>query len=229
MKNNMIIAIDGHSSCGKSTYARKIAHKYIFHYIDSGAMYRAATLYAIRNRLLQDGRLLKAGINQILHEVSIDFRKNPVTGNDDTYLNDECVETEIRGLEVSNQVSEVSKVPDIREKMVTLQRKMGEKKSIVMDGRDIGTVVFPDADIKIFLTASAAIRAQRRFDELKTKSIRASYKEVLENVKKRDFIDENRDVAPLKKAKDAVLLDNSNMTIDDQMLWFAENFEKLLT
>lgn len=229
MKKNMIIAIDGHSSCGKSTYARKIAHKYNFHYVDSGAMYRATALFAIRNNLLQDGQLSETGVDKILHEVNIDFKKNPDTGNDDTFLNNECVETEIRGLEVSNQVSEVSKIPVIREKMVALQRKLGEQKSIVMDGRDIGTVVFPDADIKIFLTASTSVRAQRRLDELKAKGIRASYEEVLENIKKRDFIDENRDIAPLKKAQDALILDNSNMTVNDQMKWFADNFEKTLT
>ncbi len=229
MKKNMIIAIDGHSSCGKSTYAKKIAHKYIFHYVDSGAMYRATTLFAIRNNLLQDGQLSETGIDKILHGVTIDFRKNPDTGNDDTFLNDECVETKIRGLEVSNLVSEVSKVNFIRKKMVALQRKLAEKKSIVMDGRDIGTVVFPDADIKLFLTARPTVRAQRRFDELKAKGIPANYEEVLENIKKRDFIDENRDIAPLKKARDAITLDNSNMTVNDQMKWFAENFEKTLT
>ena len=183
----------------------------------------------LRNNLLQDGQLSETGVDKILHEVNIDFKKNPDTGNDDTFLNNECVETEIRGLEVSNQVSEVSKIPVIREKMVALQRKLGEQKSIVMDGRDIGTVVFPDADIKIFFTASTSFRSQLRLDELKSKVIRSSYDEGLENIKKRDFIDENRDIAPLKKAQDALILDNSNMTVNDQMKWFADNFEKTLT
>lgn len=225
MKKTLVVAIDGHSSCGKSTFAKHIAKQYRLHYVDSGAMYRATTLFAIKNNLLNDGKLSVVGIDKILREVTIDFKKNTETLQDETYLNNENVESEIRGMEVSNLVSDVSKVPEIRNKMVALQRNLGEQKSIVMEGRDIGTVVFPDADIKIFLTASAQVRAQRRFDELKSKGLKTSFEEVLDNVKKRDFIDENREVAPLRKAEDAEILDNSNMSVANQMKWFAEKFE----
>lgn len=229
MTKTLVVAIDGHSSCGKSTFAKHIAQRYQLHYVDSGAMYRAATLFAIKNNLLNDGYLTNEGIDKILREVTIDFRKNPDSQIDETWLNNENVESEIRGMEVSNYVSDVSKVPEIRNKMVALQRILGQQKSIVMDGRDIGTVVFPDADIKVFLTAGAKVRAQRRFDELKSKGLQISFDEVLDNVKKRDFIDENREVAPLRKAEDAEILDNSNMTVADQMNWFAEKFEHIFS
>jgi cytidylate kinase len=228
MKKNTVVAIDGHSSCGKSTYAKMIAKEYHLLYADSGAMYRATTLFAIRHDLILDGRLTESGIEQIMNEVIIDFKQDAETGENFTLLNGEEVEHEIRGIDVSNHVSHVSKIPAIRDKMVTLQQKLGEQKRIVMDGRDIGTVVFPDADIKIFLTASPEIRAKRRFNELVEKGIKVNYEDVLENVKKRDFIDENRDVAPLKKATDAHLLDNSHMTVKEQMKWFADKFESIL-
>lgn len=224
MSKLVIIAVDGHSSCGKSTYAKKIAARYNLLYVDSGAMYRATTLFALRNSLIEENDLKISDVEKILEGINIDFRKNQTTGGNETYLNGENVEEEIRGMEVSNHVSLVSKHPAIREKMVMLQREMGRKKSIIMDGRDIGTVVFPDADIKIFLTASAEVRAKRRYDELLSKGINISYGEVLENVMSRDRIDETRDVAPLKKADDAFVLDNSNLSVEEQMEWFVTNF-----
>lgn len=196
-------------------------------YIDSGAMYRATTLYALRNGLINNGELKDTGIRQILDNVTIDFKKTDHTRGYSTYLNEELVENKIRGMEVSEFVSDVSRVPAIREKMVAIQQQFAEKKSVVMDGRDIGTVVFPGADIKIFLTASPEVRANRRFKELEERGVQTTFADVLANIKKRDFIDENREISPLKKADDAVVLDNSEMSVDEQMRWFGKKFETL--
>ncbi|HBS88983.1 MAG: cytidylate kinase [Bacteroidetes bacterium GWF2_38_335] len=215
MNKKLVIAVDGYSSCGKSTVARELAHKLGYIYIDSGAMYRAATLFCMENNLLGDEQKIISRLN----EINIEFRLNPVNGNADTWLNEVNVENRIRKIDVSDNVSQVSRIKNVREKMVAIQRKLGEKKGIVMDGRDIGTVVFPDADLKIFMTASPEIRAQRRFDELVAKGDNISLDEIISNIKKRDQMDENRTESPLRKADDAVVLDNGNMTRNEQMEW----------
>ena len=218
----LTIAIDGYSSCGKSTFAKRIARELRYVYIDSGAMYRAVTLYGIDHNLVGKGNVDKKSLLASLDEIFITFRKNESTGFSEVCLNDENVENRIRSLEVSENVSQVSVISEVRRKMVALQREMGIKKEIVMDGRDIGTVVFPDADIKIFMTADAHIRAIRRYKELQEKKIVANLEEVERNIRERDFIDENREDSPLKKAEDAILLDNSHMTPDEQMVWFRD-------
>jgi CMP/dCMP kinase len=216
----LIIAIDGFSSSGKSSFARILASRLKYVYIDSGAMYRAITLYALREKLILDDLVDESGLHEKILNLDINFRLNPSNGLNEIYLLGENVEREIRGLEVSENVSIISKIHFVRKKLVSLQRKMGEKKSIVMDGRDIGTVVFPQAEIKIFMTADPMIRAERRFKELSEKGIKTTLDEVEANIRERDFIDRNRDESPLQKADDAVVLDNSYMTMDDQIIWF---------
>lgn len=227
-QQKIIIAIDGHSSCGKSTIAKSIAAKFGYTFIDSGAMYRAVTLFALRNNLIADGIVNEKKLIEFLPEIKIEFRYNPEKQKSDTYLNDENVEDEIRQLPVSQNVSPVATIPEVRAEMVRQQQAMGKSKGIVMDGRDIGTVVFPDAELKLFVTASPEIRAQRRFDELTAKGEPVSYEEILQNVQKRDFIDSTRETSPLKKAEDAVILDNSNMTRAEQMQWVVEKVETIL-
>ena len=223
----IVIAIDGHSSCGKSTMAKDLAREIGYIYVDTGAMYRAVTLFAMRNGLFDaDGNVQEERLKELMPQINISFRLNEATHRPDTYLNGECVETDIRTLEVSSRVSKVAALPFVREKLVEQQQLMGREKGIVMDGRDIGTVVFPDAELKIFVTASADIRARRRYDELKAKGRPASYDEILKNVEERDYIDQNREVGPLRKAEDAILLDNSHMTIAEQKQWLAEQFQK---
>lgn len=219
---SLIIAIDGFSSCGKSTFARLIASFMNYIYIDSGAMYRAVTLFAIRESLLIGDLVDEKKLREELNRIEINFQLNPVTGKKEMYLMNNNVEEDIRGLEVSANVSIISKIAFVRKKMVKIQRKLGEKKSIVMDGRDIGTIVFPFADLKIFMTADPLIRAERRFKELEVKGIKTTLDEVESNIRERDFIDQNRDESPLKKAEDAVVLDNSYMSIEDQMIWFRK-------
>ena len=219
---SMIIAIDGYSSCGKSTFARLISSSLKYLYIDSGAMYRAVTLFALRHLIMADGRVDEVKLRKEIDNIKVDFRTNSVIGKDEMYLMDENVEEEIRGMIVSENVSTISKIAFVRKKMVMMQRKLGENKSVVMDGRDIGTTVFPYADIKIFMTADPLIRAERRLKELKAKGVRTTLDEVESNIRERDFIDVNRDESPLKKAEDAVVLDNSYMTIEEQMVWFKE-------
>ena len=210
------IAIDGFSSCGKSTMAKSLAKEIGYIYIDSGAMYRAVTLYCIENGLIEDGEIRTEILKEDLKRINISFKINAETGQPDTYLNDENVENKIRTMLVSSMVSQVSALDFVRSAMVEQQQKMGKEKGIVMDGRDIGTTVFPDAELKIFVTASAEVRAQRRFDELKSKGQEASYDEILHNVKQRDYLDQNREVSPLRQASDAILLDNSTLTIEEQ-------------
>lgn len=224
----IIVAIDGHSSCGKSTIARALASRFGYIFIDSGAMYRAVTLFALRNHLVEGGVVNQEKLIGKLPEINIQFRFNPETGKSDAYLNGENVEEEIRQLTVSQNVSPVSAIPEVRKKMVSLQQEMGKDKGIVMDGRDIGTVVFPDAELKFFVTASPEIRAKRRFDELMAKGEVVSFDEILKNVQERDFLDSTREVSPLKKANDALLLDNSNMTREEQLDWVIAKVEERL-
>ena len=219
------IAIDGHSSCGKSTMAKALAKKLGYSYVDTGAMYRAVTLYCMRNNLFDaEGEVMTDRLREVMDEVKISFKFNEETGRPDTYLNGERVEDVIRSIEVSNHVSKVAAIPFVREAMVDQQRAMGREKGVVMDGRDIGTTVFPDAELKIFVTASAEVRAQRRYDELQQKGMPADYDEILKNVQERDYIDSHREVSPLRKADDALLLDNSHMTIEEQDQWLYERF-----
>jgi CMP/dCMP kinase len=215
-----IIAVDGYSSCGKSTFARLIAKELNYVYIDSGAMYRAVALYSLRNHLIHDNSEDPGPLIRSLGDIDIHFMVNPKTGMQETWLNGENVEQEIRGIEVSSVVSIVSKIKEVRAKMVSLQREIGSKGGVVMDGRDIGTTVFPRAELKIFMTADKSVRAQRRYKELQEKGIGAGYEEIVSNISMRDYEDENRKESPLRKAEDAVILDNSNMTVDQQMDWF---------
>ena len=219
------IAIDGFSSCGKSTMAKDLAREIGYIYIDSGAMYRAVTLYCIENSLVDGKDINTDKLREAMKNIRISFQLNAETGRPDTYLNGVNVESKIRTMEVSSLVSPVATLDFVREAMVAQQQAMGKEKGIVMDGRDIGTTVFPDAELKIFVTASAEVRAQRRYDELKAKGQEASYEEILANVKERDFIDQNREVSPLRKADDAILLDNSNLTIAEQKEWLMKQFE----
>ncbi len=227
LKHPLIIAIDGHSSCGKSSFAKAIAKELGYLYIDSGAMYRAVTLYAIRNGLIHDGKMDASKMEQYLSSIEIDFKFNPEASIYETFLNGENIEAFIRTMEVSQNVSEVSTIKAVRAHLVARQRKIGEKKGIVMDGRDIGTVVFPNADIKIFMTASLEVRAERRFNELQEKRIPGTLEEVKENLAQRDYVDQNRAESPLRKADDAIVLDNSNMTPVQQMEWFKKIVEKI--
>ena len=222
------IAIDGHSSCGKSTMAKDLAKAIGYIYVDTGAMYRAVTLFALQQQLWNpDGVLDSDRFATLLPSISITFSLNPDTGRPDTYLNGECVEQAIRGMEVSGKVSEIAALPFVREALVAQQQRMGESKGIVMDGRDIGTVVFPDAELKVFVTASAEVRAQRRFKELCDKGTPADFEEILRNVKERDYIDSHREVSPLRQADDALLLDNSDMTIPEQNAWLLEQYHRV--
>lgn len=226
----IVIAIDGFSSNGKSTMAKSLAKQIGYIYIDSGAMYRAVTLYCIQQNLFEDGKLNESRLHDEIKNIKIEFHLNKDTGAPDTYLNGEKVESAIRSMEVSSKVSIVSAIPFVRHAMVALQQKMGEAKGIVMDGRDIGTVVFPNAEMKVFVTADATIRAQRRFDELRSKgNTETTFDEVLENLKSRDHMDQTRAESPLIKADDAILLDNSHMTIDEQMQWLLEKFKQITT
>lgn len=221
------IAIDGFSSCGKSTMAKDLAREVGYIYIDSGAMYRAVTLYSIENGIFDGDVINTERLKKEIKNIHISFRSNKETGRPDTYLNGVNVENKIRSMEVSSKVSPISTLDFIREAMVAQQQAMGNEKGIVMDGRDIGTTVFPDAELKIFVTATPEIRAQRRYDELKAKGQEASFDEILENVKQRDYIDQNREVSPLRKAKDALLLDNTNLSIEEQKEWLFEQFNKV--
>ncbi len=221
------VAIDGHSSCGKSTMAKDLAREVGYVYVDTGAMYRSVTLFALRNGLFDGAEINVEALRQRMDEIHISFKFNAETGRPDTYLNGELVEQEIRGMEVSNNVSPIAALPFVREAMVAQQQQMGKDGGVVMDGRDIGTVVFPDAELKVFVTASAEVRAQRRYDELKDKGMEADYAEILKNVQERDYIDSHREVSPLKQADDALLLDNSNMTISEQKEWLLEHFREV--
>ena len=225
----LIIAVDGHSSCGKSTYAKRIARMLEYSYVDSGAMYRAVTLYCMNSGLFDKSNEPDVKeVQLVLNDIVIDLKYNPETEMTETFLNGKSVEKEIRSMEVSNNVSYISTIPVVRRKMVEYQRKLGEKRGFVMDGRDIGTVVFPNADIKIFLTASLEIRTMRRFKELQEKGIQGDFESVKQNLGSRDHIDSTREDSPLKQADDALLLDNSDMTVEEQMEWFKDVYEQTL-
>jgi len=222
------IAIDGYSSCGKSTMAKDLAREIGYIYIDSGAMYRAVTLYCLDNGIFTEAGIDVERLKKEILNLSISFQLNPETQRPITCLNGVNVEDRIRTMEVSSHVSPIAALGFVREALVKQQQEMGKAKGIVMDGRDIGTVVFPDAELKIFVTASAEIRAQRRYDELRAKGQEASYEEILANVKERDHIDMNREVSPLRQAADAILLDNSQLTIEEQKLWLQEQYQKAI-
>ena len=222
------LAIDGFSSCGKSTMAKDLARELGYVYVDTGAMYRCVTLYALRHGLFRtDGTINLPQLEAEIPNINISFKLNKETGRPDTYLNNENVESEIRTMEVSSRVSPIAAVPFVRAALVAQQQKMGEDKGIVMDGRDVGTVVFPNAELKIFVTASAEVRAQRRYDELKAKGMEADFEEILENVKQRDYIDSHREVSPMRKADDAIELDNSHISIAEQKQWLIEQYKRV--
>lgn len=232
----IIIAIDGHSSCGKSTMAKQLAKEIGYVYVDTGAMYRAVTLYAMRNGMYPDEGIreeeLKAAINA--GKIQISFKFNAETGRPDTYLNGEKVEDEIRQMAVSNRVSPIAALPFVRSLLTEQQQAMGKEKGIVMDGRDIGTAVFPQAEMKVFVTASAKVRAQRRYDELMGKAQTQEEKdalkfdEILKNVEERDYIDSHREVAPLRQADDAIVLDNSELTREEQSAWLLAKYKEIV-
>jgi cytidylate kinase len=208
--------------------AKDLAKEIGYIYVDTGAMYRSVTLFALRNNLFDaDGNINIEELEKLMPEIKISFKFNPSTGRPDTYLNGELVEKEIRTLEVSNHVSPIATIPFVRKALVAQQQQMGKEKGIVMDGRDIGTTVFPDAELKIYVTASPEVRAQRRYDELQAKGMPANYEDILKNVQERDYIDTHREVSPLKKAEDALELDNSHMTITEQKQWLIEAFKKV--
>ena len=223
----IVIAIDGYASCGKSTMAKELARKIGYIYIDSGAMYRAVALYCIEQGLFEGNRLDVEALQRHIDDIDITFVLNPETGRPETFLNGRNVERDIRGMAVSDKVSYVAAVGFVRRKLVALQQAMGREKGIVMDGRDIGTVVFPDAELKIFLTASPEVRARRRADALRAKGQKVSYDEVLHNVRERDRIDETREVDPLRKAHDALLLDNSTLTLEQQDQWLMQQYRRV--
>ena len=223
----IIIAIDGFSSCGKSTFAKSIAARLGYIFIDTGAMYRAVTLYALEHGAIRSGIADEERIVALLPEIAITFRFNPQRGASDIYVNGDLVEGKIRTIEVSNCVSAVSSIREVREKLVAMQQQMGERRGVVMDGRDIGTVVFPDAELKIYMTADPKVRAERRYAELRAKGDEVSFDEVLDNVISRDKADMSRAISPLRKADDAVVLDNSRLTVGEQMEWFAREFARV--
>ena len=223
----IIVAIDGLSSCGKSSMAKELARKIGYAYIDTGAMYRAVTLYAWQHGFFEEDKPDISSLEKSMDDISISFIVNPETGGTETCLNGRPVEREIRGMEVANHVSYIATLPFVRQALVEQQRRMGKDKGIVMDGRDIGTVVFPDAELKIFVTASPEVRAFRRWNELQSKGEEVSIEEVLENVKKRDYQDSTRDISPLCKADDALELDNTTMTIDEQNEWILKRVKEV--
>lgn len=227
--NKIVIAIDGFSSCGKSTMAKNLAKTIQYIYIDSGAMYRAVALFCIQEHLIIADDIDVEALRLRMKDINISFQINKTTGLPETYLNGVNVENNIRSMEVSNKVSQVAAIDFVRSEMVLQQQKMGESKGIVMDGRDIGTTVFPKAELKIFVTASAQVRAQRRYDEMLSKTGQANYNDILENIEKRDYIDQNREVSPLKQASDALILDNSNMTISEQQQWLIDQYNKVIS
>ena len=223
----IIVAIDGHSSCGKSTMAKSLAAQVGYIYVDTGAMYRAVTLFAMRQGLFDaQGQPDAARLEALVPEIEVSFRLDPTTHLPLVCLNGEVVEEAVRTLEVSSHVSAIAALPFVREALTRQQQRMGEEKGIVMDGRDIGTVVFPQAELKVFVTASAEVRAQRRFLELTAKGQTVAFEDILRNVQERDYIDSHREVAPLRQADDALVLDNSEMTREEQMQWLLNRFEE---
>lgn len=226
-QNKIIIAIDGYSSCGKSTFAKAIAARLGYIFIDTGAMYRAVTLYALEHGAIRSGIVDEDEVVRLLKEIQITFRFNPERGASDIYVNGDRVEGKIRTIEVSNCVSAVSAIAEVRAMLVKMQQEMGRRKGVVMDGRDIGTVVFPDAELKIFMTADPKVRAQRRYDELTAKGDHVSLEEIEQNVRDRDYQDMHRAISPLRQAEDAIVLDNSQMTVEEQMTWVMERIAAL--
>ena len=227
-KKKIVIAIDGFSSCGKSTFAKAIAAKLGYIFIDTGAMYRAVTLYALEQGAIVEGVVDQERVEQLLGEVEISFRFNAERGASDIYVNGVYAEDRIRGIEVSNCVSKVSSIGAVREKLVAMQQQMGSERGVVMDGRDIGTVVFPDAELKIFMTADPKVRAERRYKELTAKGDEVTMEEILENVISRDQADMTRAISPLRRAEDALELDNSYISVEEQMAWFMERYNKIV-
>jgi len=221
-EKKIIIAIDGYSSCGKSTVAKEIAKRLNYIFIDSGAMYRAVTLYFLRTGVVVDGKVDMPALHEKLGLILIHFAYNPDTSHNDIWLNGANVEQEIRQLTVAQNVSQIAAIAGVRHLLVARQQEMGRSKGIVMDGRDIGTVVFPKAELKIFMTADARIRAQRRYDEMSAKNEPVNFDEILANITERDHFDETRAVSPLRKAEDAIVLDNSHMTREEQFQWILE-------
>ena len=224
----IVIAIDGFSSCGKSTFAKAIAARLGYIFIDTGAMYRAVTLCALNQGLVGEQSVDEAAVVAMLDRVNISFKFNSERGASDVYVNGECVEREIRTIEVSSCVSRISSIREVREKLVALQQQMGCDRGVVMDGRDIGTVVFPDAELKTFMTADPKVRAERRYAELTAKGDKVTMEEILENVISRDNADMTRAISPLRQADDAIVLDNSYMSVEEQMAWFMERYEALV-
>lgn len=225
----IVIALDGHASCGKSTMAKDLAREIGYTYIDTGAMYRAVTWYCLQNGFFRGDTIDEERLEEEINTIDIKLVFNPLTGRPDTFLNGEKVEKEIRGMEVSEKVSQVSTLPFVRKALVAKQQEMGKEKGIVLDGRDIGTVVFPDAELKVFVTASPEVRAMRRVKELEAKGEPVSFEQVLENVKKRDFIDSTRKEAPLRRAEDALLLDNSNLSPEEQKQWLLSQYNRVIS
>ena len=230
MQRKITIAIDGHSSTGKSTAAKQLAQELGYLYVDTGAMYRAVSFFALRESLINNGILDTTKLEDRLKDITITFERNPENGNNEVCLNGKNIEKEIRTLEVSNVVSKIAEVSAVRSKLVEQQQKMGAEKGVVMDGRDIGTVVFPNAELKVFMTAAADERAKRRYDELKKRGDKVEYDDVLKNVIERDHIDSNREDSPLVQAEDALLLDTSHMDRDEQfdtlLHWAKEELSK---
>ena len=224
----IVVAIDGFSSCGKSTMAKALAKYAGYTYVDTGAMYRAVTLYALENGAIPSGVVNEERVVAMLRDIDIDFRFNPERGASDIYVNGDRVEGKIRTIEVSNCVSAVSSIAAVRHKLVAMQQAMGERGGVVMDGRDIGTVVFPDAEFKIYMTADAMVRAERRYKELTAKGDKVTLEEIYENVVSRDKADSTRAISPLRKADDAVVLDNSHMSVEEQMSWFDEQYQRVI-
>ncbi len=224
---DLIIAIDGFSSCGKSTLAKDLAKHLNYRYIDTGAMYRAITFFCLQNNLINNKTVNQEKLKAELKNINIDFRFNNKTNQNEIILNNKNIEKQIRGIKVSNNVSIISKIKFVRQFLVKQQRKMGENKRIVMDGRDIGTIVFPNADLKIFMTADPDIRAKRRYDELKSKGENISLDEIKKNITERDYLDQTRKESPLKKAKDAIILDNTNLSQKEQLNWIIQKINKL--
>jgi cytidylate kinase len=227
MNKKIVIAVDGYSSTGKSTVAKAIARRLNYIYVDTGAMYRAVTLFCVQNGLIDSQGNISDRLKSALQNIKIEFRKSDGSETADTYLNNVNVEKEIRSIEIANHVSAVSAIAEVRELLVRQQQLMGQAKGIVMDGRDIGTVVFPDAELKVFMTASPEIRAMRRFSELKAKGENVTVEEVRKNIEERDFKDTHREISPLRQASDAVVLDNSNMTPDEQLEWLYEKVKEI--
>lgn len=223
----IIIAIDGHSSCGKSTFAKAIAARLGYIFIDTGAMYRAVTLYALEHGAITSGMVDEGRVVAMLKDIEIDFRFNPERGASDIYVNGDLAEGKIRSIEVSNCVSAVSSIGEVRAMLVAMQQQMGHRGGVVMDGRDIGTVVFPDAELKIYMTADPMVRAERRYKELTAKGDQVTLEEIYENVVSRDKADMTRAISPLRKADDAIVLDNSHMSVEEQMAWFDEQYQRV--